>query len=113
MKKLITFSIILLLGLAGCSAKLEQIGATRFTEESDEGYREEMGTLTKEGFAPMAVMHKKYDDQTSASRDEVRKVNGKLVLELAHWSTIGKLSTFKRSKETVTINEIPYVFVEP
>jgi hypothetical protein len=112
MKKLIALSVLLILGLAGCSARLDQIMAIRLTEESGEGYREETGTLTREGFVPISVTHQKYENYRRVTRDQVHKVNGKLIVPLAFWNASGDLTVFKCTKETVTVGEVPYVFVE-
>ncbi len=105
---LITFALSLL----GCGRQVDSIPASRLIEESAEVYRLEIGQLSKSGFVPRSVYRDRYD-RGLCTRADVQKTQGKPMVPLADWPILEKLSGFKRSKESITIRDIPNVFVEP
>lgn len=113
--KLLSLCLLTVVALCGCSNRhaLKVISAERFTDSSPGKYRYESGMLSKDGFIPAGNVECDYRSDR-VSRAEVQAVDGKPVVQLAAWILHeGHQGHFRRSKETVMIHQVPYVFVEP
>ena len=108
------FGLFALLSLSACWNQSEhnKLAALRVTPEGDNGYREETGLFSPQGFTAQSVSHRLYVN-AHYSKAEIEAISGRPLLMLATWNTAERYISLHRAKDTVVLDHVEYVVLEP